>query len=180
MGWISSLFSSWFSWTAFTRFMFPAPGRNMEVRYPVTCTVELDPISNPSELQPGDTVTVDGDSVLCRHVGVYLGNNEVIEFTNHLKRTTLTEFRGGAKPLSRVRYTAPSQKDEPGMIVERATNALMNQDVVGSYDVISNNSEHFVTYCTFGKRLSYEGIKAGKVDIETTRKTSYCPPCTIV
>ena len=133
-----------------------------------------------SDLKPGDTVTVDGDSDLCRHVGVYLGNNEVIEFTNQLKRTTLTEFLGGAQPLSRVLYTGSLETYKSNVIVERATDALTYRDVVGSYDIISNNSEHFVTYCTFGKRLSYEGIKAKSAVIEAKRKTSYCPPCTIV
>ena len=125
-------------------------------------------------------MTVDGGSALCRHVGIYLENDEVIEFRNELRKTTLAAFIEGAQPVYRVHYKSPWQPDELGQIVGRAMGAWKNQEIVGSYDVISNNSEHFVTYCTFGKRLSYEGIKTKTSGNEAELDDSMCYCCSIM
>ena len=114
-----------------------------------------------SVLQPGDSVTVDVATLLCRHVGIYVGNGEIIDFANELRKVTLAVFTEG-ESLSRVQYTQPPPDCDPEQVVQRALDALKNPELVGSYDVISNNSEHFVTYCTFEKHLSYKGVKAAK------------------
>ena len=107
-------------------------------------------------------MTVDDETAHCHHVAIYLGNDEVIEFMNELRRKTLTVFADGAPSLCRVRYKSLQPTYIPEVIVDRAKAALKNPEKVGSYDVISNNCEHFVTYCTFGKRLSYQRIMAEK------------------
>ena len=124
-------------------------------------------------------MTVDGGSALCRHVGIYLDNDEVIEFTNELRKTTLAAFIEGAHPLYRVHYKSPWQPDELGQIMGRAMGAWKDKEIVGSYDVISNNGEHFVTYCTFGKRLSYEGIKP-KASVNEAERDDMCVCCNIM
>ena len=90
-------------------------------------------------LQPGDAVTVDDETAHCHHVAIYLGNDEVIEFMNELRRTTLTVFVDGAQSLCRVRYKSLQPTYIPEVIVDRAKAALKNPEKVGSYDVISNN-----------------------------------------
>ncbi|KAI0208399.1 hypothetical protein LSAT2_006937 [Lamellibrachia satsuma] len=143
------------------RLFSPYPGQGMEETHPVTCSVEFEEIQDPSVLQPGDSVTVAGETVLCRRVGIYLGNNEVIDFTNELRKLNMTDFTQN-QPLSRVLYVKPTTDHDPGLVVQRAIDALKNPDRIGSYDIISNNSEHFATYCTFGNRLSYQGVNAAK------------------
>ena len=130
------------------------------------------------DLQPGDAVTVDDGTPLCHHVAIYLGNDEVIEFRNELRRTTWTEFIDGAQSVSRVRYTSLQPSFKPEEIADRAKAALKNPEKVGSYDVISNNSEHFVTDCAFGKRLSYQRIMAEKATASIEANQMECTPST--
>ena len=122
-------------------------------------------------------MTVDGDDVLFRRVAIYVGNDEVIEFTtNQLRRITLTQFSAGTESLSRILYMSPWQTLKPEEIVGKANATLNDPEMVGSYDVISNNSEHFVTYCTFGKRLSYQRIMAEKATTGIEANQMECTP----
>ena len=127
-----------------------------------------------SVIQPGDTVAahketavngetavqgesaVHGETASSHHVGIYLGNGEVIDFTNEPRKATLAVFTDGVQSLARVRYTGSQKPYNPEVIVNMVKDALKNPALFGSYDVNSNTSEHFVTYCTFGKRLSFE------------------------
>ena len=113
----------------------------------------------------GDTA-VHGETAPCHHVGIYLGNGDIIDFTNELRKVTLTVFTDGVQSLAQVRYTGSQEPYSPEVIMTKAKDALKNPALVGSYDVSSNNSEHFVTHCTFGKRLSFETETGVLVDVK--------------
>ena len=79
-------------------------------------------------------MTVDGDDVLFRRVAIYVGNDEVIEFTtNQLRRITLTQFSAGTESLSRILYMSPWQTLKPEEIVGKANATLNDPEMVGSY-----------------------------------------------
>jgi len=116
-----------------------------------------------SVLKPGDTISVTGQAssglAIFHHLGIYLGNDEVIDYTNdsEIRRihiNTFTENR--TRPLFRAVYVAPPAAYSPDVIVERAANVWRNPSEFGEYSVTSNNCEHFVTYCTFGEKFSLQ------------------------
>ena len=117
------------------------------------------------------------------HVGIYLGKNcegihEVIDYTDdsEVHRIHLDDFltsdgsssssssrskrhKGGSLgDLYRVRYSGITAKYNPKEVVERALTEFKRNDF-GEFDAIFNNCEHFVTFCTFGKRFSYQIAK---------------------
>ena len=98
------------------------------------------------------------------HLGIYLGkdgegNHQVIDYTNDstVNRVSLDYFLTSGSPgdLCRVRYSGITTKYTPAEVAGRANNEI-NRNDFGEFDTIFNNSEHFVTYCTFGKRFSYQ------------------------
>ena len=93
------------------------------------------------------------------HLGIYLGNDEVIDYVKEVQRIHLNEFtEDNTRPLYRIRYTDAPPPYEPETITERAMEKYVNQDF-GNYDVVLNNCEHFVTDCTFGKGFSFQVAK---------------------
>ena len=66
----------------------------------------------------------------------------------------------GTRPLYRIHYVdAKPPKKPPQNIIETAANAVKNQNF-GEYSVVTNNCEHFATFCTFGKCFSYQVANA--------------------
>ena len=129
------------------------------------------PPFNFSVLTNGDTIGVKGNSSIGStgglleyyHLGIYLGGRtqEVIDYTNdsEVRRIRLTVFtENDTRPLYRIRYTNAPPASRSSEIVERAVTQFRYKEF-GQYDEITNNCEHFATYCTFGKTFSCQVAK---------------------
>jgi len=125
-----------------------------------------------SVLKRGDTIAVptgpSGSSKPSRsssgipgfyHVGIYLGNEELIDYMNDSKvrRINIKVFtEEGKYPLYRIHYVDVNPpKKPPQEIMETADTAFRCQNF-GEYNLVTNNCEHFVTFCSFGRRFSYQ------------------------
>ena len=97
------------------------------------------------------------------HVGIYLGNEEVIDYMNdsRVRRMDIRVFtEEGKRTLYRIHYVDANPPQKPRQeIIETAANSFRNQDF-GEYNVVTNNCEHFVTFWTFGRRFSYQVANA--------------------
>ncbi len=89
------------------------------------------------------------------HHGIYLGNGRVIHYAGRLRypeglveEVTVAEFCRG-RALAVERSTAGMSFD-PEEIVRRARSRLGEQ----GYRVLSNNCEHFCSWCTNGQSRS--------------------------
>ena len=118
-----------------------------------------------SVLRPGDSIGVKGGAssglLEYYHLGIYLGNEEVIDYTNDSKvrRIKLSVFtENNTRQLCRIHYLKAPPANNADAIIENAALHFKNQDF-GTYDLITNNCEHFVTFCTFGKRFSFQVAK---------------------
>ena len=118
-----------------------------------------------SVLKPGDSIGVKGNAsrglLEYYHLGIYLGNEQVIDYTNDSKvrRIKLCVFtENNTRQLCRIHYLKAPPANKADVIIENAALRFRNQDF-GTYDVITNNCEHFVTFCTFGKRFSFQVAK---------------------
>ena len=72
--------------------------------------------------------------------------------------------------LSLFSYESPRSREE---IVETAEYYLENKEEWGEYSLVSNNCEHFATYCATGKKKSgqvVKGVVAGIVGIGLAAK----------
>ena len=65
---------------------------------------------------------------------------------------------GDTRLLYRIQYIKAPTADRPQEIVQRAVRLWNTNEGFGEYDLTTNNCEHFVTYCTFGKRLSMKTV----------------------
>ena len=95
--------------------------------------------------------------VTYRHLGIYIGNDEVIDYTSESKvrRISMNHFmENRARPVFRAVYKEAPPAYSPDVIVQRAKNFSPSE--FGEYNLRSNNCEHFVTYCTFGKKFSLQ------------------------
>ena len=125
-----------------------------------------------SVLKPGDSigVKVNASSGLLAncHLGIYLGNEEVIDYTieSTVRKISLEVFtENNTQELYRINYKKAPAAYKPEVIMETAMYKYSNQDF-GHYNAITNNCAHFVTYCTFGKRFSLQ--------IDKTVKSAFC------
>ena len=103
------------------------------------------------------------------HLGIYIGkdadgNGQVIDFTNNseVRRVHLNVFAGSGS-IYRVCYISAPPTYAPEVIVARAATSWKDpKEFDPSYNVVLNNCEHFVTYCTFGRRFSLQVAKGMK------------------
>ena len=115
-----------------------------------------------SVLKPGDSIGVKGGAssgvLEYYHLGIYIGKEQVIDYTNEstVRRISLIVFtENNTRQLSRIHYLKAPPAFKPDVISQNAAIQFNNQNF-GTYDLITNNCEHFVTFCTFGKRFSYQ------------------------
>lgn len=112
-----------------------------------------------AEPESGDIISVNRG--LYRHMGVYVGDNQVIHFaaeptkeidpsTAVVKQTSLEEFLRGdpleiQKPLKQKSFSRKAT-------VFRAKSAL--GEMKGQYHLSWNNCEHFAYWCKYGRKRS--------------------------
>lgn len=97
------------------------------------------------------------------HHGIDCGDGTVIHFTGEpgrktdasVARTTLSDFALD----SIVNVREYSQQDEPQVVIDRAESKLGSRD----YNLISNNCEHFATWCCTGRTASQQVRMAGSL-----------------
>lgn len=75
-----------------------------------------------------------------------------------MQRCDLFEFNGRTKPIKRVIYEG-NQCFPPVRVVETATSLLNGQTRWDEFNLISNNCEHFATYCKTGVAKSKQTEK---------------------
>jgi len=114
-----------------------------------------------SELRKGDVIGVHRIGILYDHYGIYTGNNEVIHFSDEggdfgddtcIRRTTLTQFKDGASNVFVVYFKNEFTVYSPEETVKKAKSLLgKGKD---KYSLLTNNCEHFTTWCKTGKHES--------------------------
>ena len=128
-----------------------------------------------SQLNLGDIIGVgcsgSGRLLGIFHLGIYVGNGEVIDYTNdsRVHKAHLDDFlrtsssssspntRSGSHmgDLLRIHYSGMSGKYNPDVIRERAQREFKSQ-TFGEFNTFDNNCEHFATNCVFGVKFSYQ------------------------
>lgn len=115
------------------------------------------------KLQPGDLIRVQR-SKKYYHYGIVVNNNNVIHFTGpvddsimdvnniQIRETSLDLFLRGDKIQILKPYSSPFDRN---VVVERAEAFIGKNKLFGkSYNLVSNNCEHFASYIYFGKKES--------------------------
>lgn len=107
----------------------------------------------------GDHIKVRRYGLVYAHHGVDMGDDTVIHFTEPkdgqppaIRRTAMDEFLRGGR-LRVVRHRNPLAQDE---ICRRALDTLGG----AGYNLVSNNCEHFASWCVTGKKKSFQVRKA--------------------
>jgi len=120
----------------------------------------------PHGLEPGSHVKVRRFLSTYTHHGVYVGRGRVIHFDGEPLRgrsativeCTLDEFLRGGRAI-----LVPAPRGlVPSEVVGRAERALA--DGFGAYRLLFRNCEHFATWCTIGRRKSFQvrrGVSLG-------------------
>lgn len=116
---------------------------------------------------PGDYImskVLDGHGInFYEHHGIYIGDGKVIHFAARggdfstdikIRKTTLEKFLdGGELEFRDFDAVDNDQRYSNDMVVKRAMRVLKSQNF-GSYNLLTNNCEHFANYCVFGKKFS--------------------------
>ena len=126
-----------------------------------------------SVLKRGDSIGVKGGAssgvLEYYHLGIYIGNEEVFDYVNDstVRRISLIVFtENNTRQLSRTHYLKAPPANKPNVIIRNA-DIMFRTKGFGTYDLITNNCEHFVTFCTFGKRFSFQVAKTVKSTTES-------------
>ena len=121
-------------------------------------------------IRPGDHISITrkiNDMITYNHHGIYIGNNEVIHYTDEsfnpldaiIKKTSLKKFIGKSKKntLIIIKYGDTNNNSVYGSapfdsitVINRAYSRLGEQE----YDLFKNNCEHFANYCNVGNSES--------------------------
>lgn len=119
-----------------------------------------------SDLKKGDHLTVPGqrDGIKYFHHGIFISHIDgVIDFGGADKETAIVqqvdlfEFARDPKSLYRVIY--PEGKClEPEEVVKRAKLLLKDPKSYPDYNALTNNCEHFATYCKIGFGISLQAM----------------------
>lgn len=151
----------------------PKPGTHIRVR---RAFVSKGPVPGHFFQVPTTLVSDSHGTNLYEHHGIYIGDGKVIHFAApdgdfsmdiKIRETTLGKFKDGGeleiRDFDAVDNDLKLSNDE---IVQRAKNSLERQDF-GSYNLLTNNCEHFANYCVFGKKFSEQagGKEAGLKDL---------------
>ena len=126
-----------------------------------------------SVFKRGDSIGVKGGAssgvLEYYHLGIYIGNEEVFDYVNDstVRRISLIVFtENNTRQLSRTHYLKAPPANKPNVIIRNA-DIMFRTKGFGTYDLITNNCEHFVTFCTFGKRFSFQVAKTVKSTTES-------------
>ena len=108
----------------------------------------------------GDHIRVKSNQLY--HHGIYLGDEEVVQFGGPFDMFTKPEsivvekvhiedfLKGGFLEVKVFDRKEKKEKKSPDEIVKTALSMLGT----GGYDLLRNNCEHFVNYCIFGVKKS--------------------------
>lgn len=103
------------------------------------------------------------------HYGVYVGDNRVVHFcatgddeldaaSADIVETSLSEFSKGDLVLEDTQEKPVFNREE---IVRRARRSIGTK--LGTYNLLSNNCEHFANWCRCGKLVSHQRIFVDRV-----------------
>lgn len=133
-----------------------------------------DDSGNLQDLRLGGKVMAKGDHIWVSrplgyapvgytHHGIDCGDGTVIHFTGEpgrktdasIARTTLSEFALD----SIVNFREYSKQDDSRVVIDRAESKLGSRD----YNLVTNNCEHFATWCCTGRTASQQVRMAGSL-----------------
>ena len=108
----------------------------------------------------GDHIIVKANNLY--HHGLYIGNDEVIQFGGPfdmftkpkdivVEKVNVEEFLNGGFLEVKVFDRKEKKLKKP---VDEIINTAMSKLGDGGYDILSNNCEHFVNFCIFGIKKS--------------------------
>ena len=121
----------------------------------------------PNEIKPGSIIKRRISGIFW-HMGIYIGNNQVIHFHNPelghgvdkgifgkngatIRMESLDKFAEKGQVFI---HAEPKNKKHAQKVIERAKNFYKNPDEYnGKYNLLTKNCEHFATTC-FGRDLS--------------------------
>lgn len=128
-----------------------------------------------TEPQIGDILTVQRKRAIYLHYGIYVGNGRVCHFSgpigdnlgdskdNCIRCTSMDDFLRG-DPLRIQIIDESLRRYSRKESAERAIGCVGKKEVVsGQYHFMLNNCEHFVTWCIYGKGMSHQIHKIGKI-----------------
>lgn len=113
-----------------------------------------------TEPYPGAHIRVQASGVF--HHGIYIGNDEVVQFGNVFNLTTnpsditvhkahINDFLNGGF-LEVRQYTKKEKKIKRSD--EEIVKIAVSKIGEAGYDLLKNNCEHFANYCIFGEKTS--------------------------
>lgn len=139
----------------------PAPGTHIRVR-----RMFVPGIVVPGHFlkMPVRTLVSDKYGInLYEHHGICIGDGKVIHFAAadgdfstdiKIRKTTLKKFLdGGTLEIRDFDAVDNGMRNSNDEVVKRAEAELKGQNF-GSYNLLTNNCEHFANYCVFGERFS--------------------------
>ena len=100
------------------------------------------------------------------HHGIEMGDGTVVHFTGEplrrrgakVRRTAMTVFAAGRRVRRHEQHADASRREE---IVERALSKVGD----GGYRLVTNNCEHFATWCLTGSKQSKQIRRAATVSL---------------
>jgi hypothetical protein len=109
---------------------------------------------------PGDHIRVESNGYY--HHGIYIGNNEVIQFglpfdmfRNHkdikIIKSPIEDFLNNGFLEVRIYSKKEQKRKNSNEEIIRIAHSMLGQ---GDYNILYNNCEHFANYCVFGVKSS--------------------------
>lgn len=99
------------------------------------------------------------------HFGIYLGNDEVVEYGSQrdfvkankenvvVQKSSMTDFLDGKNVLvAKLSLLEKLKRNSVNKTIKIALSRLGE----AKYDLFNNNCEHFVNECVFNKHISYQ------------------------
>lgn len=102
------------------------------------------------------------------HCAIDIGDGSVIEWSTGsgesggravIRRRAKIDFIKSAPKYSRVFVKSVSNSRAPGEIVAYAFHYLTNPEIIGHYDPLLNNCQHFAMLCATGEKKSWQADK---------------------
>lgn len=174
--------------------------REMEIQDQTGNDIKVEVVTQCWSLNPGDHIAVQGERSgfkFFHHHGIFIGFREGVIHSvgkiscggkeideNQLQKNDIFEFSGQTKPIKRVIYGI-NECLPPMEVVERANSLLDGRMSWDNFNLITNNCEHFATYCKTGEAKSKQTEKIEELlnSVKSTVKyyehksSSYCSSC---
>lgn len=134
-------------------------------------------------LEDGDHIAVKGCKGFCYdHHGIFIGHKEgIIDFNGHtdpqIRFIDILDFGGGKTNYFKKFCYENGQCLPPTSVIANAKKLLNDPTEWNKFDKISNNCEHFATFCKTGKATSDQTKRIEKVKEIVKKNCGCCCRC---